>query len=248
MVYQLVLIILLIAIVVVVLLLLRSRRVTTTASPGATAMAVADGLPLMPVKPTPREITFDGCPPGGDGHDTALNRLKNRVDEGAYVSVPFDTIARLPWPPTVENRVRARWRAADRTTVARYEGIPVSVEGYVAGVKVEGPEATNCHGADTKYRDWHIWLTSAPTRDRSGSIVVEVTPRVRAQHPAWRIGRVRTLARDSSRVRISGWLMLDPEHPEQLGKTRGTIWEIHPVMRIDVQRQGRWVALDSMRP
>jgi hypothetical protein len=35
-------------------------------------------------------------------------------------------------------------------------------------------------------------------------------------------------------------LMLDPEHPEQLGKTRGTLWEIHPVMRIEVRRGGRW--------
>jgi len=39
---------------------------------------------------------------------------------------------------------------------------------------------------------------------------------------------------DSLAVRISGWLMLDPEHPDQLGKTRGTIWEIHPVMKLKV--------------
>ena len=45
-------------------------------------------------------------------------------------------------------------------------------------------------------------------------------------------------------VRISGWTMLDPEHPDQVGKTRGTIWEIHPVMRLDVmQAGGGWRAL-----
>ena len=44
---------------------------------------------------------------------------------------------------------------------------------------------------------------------------------------------------------VSGWLMLDPEHPDQVGKTRGTIWEIHPVMRMEVEQQGRWVPLDS---
>jgi hypothetical protein len=46
-------------------------------------------------------------------------------------------------------------------------------------------------------------------------------------------------------VRISGWTMLDPEHPDQVDNTRGTIWEIHPIMQIEVQQQGRWVALDD---
>jgi hypothetical protein len=38
--------------------------------------------------------------------------------------------------------------------------------------------------------------------------------------------------------------MLDPEHPEQLGKTRGTLWEIHPIMKMEVERGGRWVDLE----
>jgi len=33
--------------------------------------------------------------------------------------------------------------------------------------------------------------------------------------------------REQQHVRVSGWLMLDPEHPDQVSKTRGTIWEIH---------------------
>jgi hypothetical protein len=40
--------------------------------------------------------------------------------------------------------------------------------------------------------------------------------------------------------------MLDPEHPDQVGKTRGTIWEIHPVMKIEVEQDGKWVMLDSI--
>ena len=48
------------------------------------------------------------------------------------------------------------------------------------------------------------------------------------------------------RVRISGWLMLDPEHPDQVGKTRGTIWEIHPIMQIEVNQNGQWTPLDKL--
>ncbi|HEX6536711.1 MAG TPA: hypothetical protein VF041_19140 [Gemmatimonadaceae bacterium] len=261
-VWQLALILLVIAAILAAVFILRSRHAraganaanaanaapTTTASAAGTVTMAGDGgLPLMPVKPTPKEITFDGCPPVGDGGDAELNRLKNRVDEGNWVPVRFDDIAKLPWPRSVERAPRRRWSAADRRAVGRFEGIPVSVEGFVAGAKVEGPETPNCHGAASKYRDWHVWLAPAPGKDRRGSIVVETTPRVRTQHPEWRISALRVAAKRGERVRISGWLMLDPEHPDQVGRTRGTIWEIHPILRIDVRRGSAWVPLDGAR-
>jgi hypothetical protein len=43
-----------------------------------------------------------------------------------------------------------------------------------------------------------------------------------------------------SRLRISGWLMLDTEHPDQLGKTRVTLWGIHPVTKIEVWSDQEW--------
>ena len=106
--------------------------------------------------------------------------------------------------------------------------------------KAGGPEATNCHGADASFRDWHLWLAPTPGKDRRRSIVVETTPAVRANHPTWSLNAIHKLVRDSTLVRVSGWLMLDPEHPEQLGKTRGTLWEIHPVMKIEMFIDGNW--------
>jgi len=41
--------------------------------------------------------------------------------------------------------------------------------------------------------------------------------------------------------------MLDPEHPDQVGKTRGTIWEVHPVMKIEAFADGRWTNIDDLR-
>jgi hypothetical protein len=49
------------------------------------------------------------------------------------------------------------------------------------------------------------------------------------------------------RVRVSGWVLMDQEHPDQLGKTRGTLWEIHPVMQFEVQQGNQWIALDEVR-
>jgi hypothetical protein len=71
---------------------------------------------------------------------------------------------------------------------------------------------------------------------------------VRAKHANWRTDVLGQIAKKDVRVRVSGWLMLDPEHPDQVGKTRATIWEIHPVMRVDVQQNGKWVALDDYNP
>lgn len=202
-------------------------------------------LPDLPQKPSPQEMaSFNGCPPQGDGGDPALNRLKNRVDDaGAYYPVLFDAVEKLPWPKGIERKDHDKWSAGDAAQVAKYEGIPISIEGYLADAKQQGPESTNCHGNTPEMSDWHVWLVKDPGDDRSGSIVVETTPRVRPSHPSWTLKALEDFAKNRQRVRISGWLMLDPEHPDQVGKTRGTIWEIHPIMKIEVQEGGSWKPL-----
>jgi hypothetical protein len=42
---------------------------------------------------------------------------------------------------------------------------------------------------------------------------------------------------------MTGWLTFDQEHNEQVGKTRGTLWEVHPVTRVQVLEDGKWVML-----
>ena len=224
-----------------------SERRVVQSSAGVTP-ARTDRPPTTPRRPVPESPGFAGCPGDGDGGDRELNRFKNRVDTAAWVPTPFATILDLGWPPAIVRRSRATWSRSAARRVASSEGRAVVVEGYFVGAKVEGPESTNCHGAESKFRDWHLWLASSPGKDRRRSIVVETTPVIRARHPEWKIGDIHRLVRDSTRVRVSGWLLLDPEHPDQLGKTRGTLWEIHPVMRIEVWTEGRWreISRDSV--
>jgi len=56
-------------------------------------------------------------------------------------------------------------------------------------------------------------------------------------------------------VRISGWLMFDPDHPSMIldptnpnisGKFRVTLWEVHPITKIEVWQNGAWVDLESL--
>ena len=216
-----------------------------SAQPSGPQPGAPGALPETPNKPKPTEITFQGCPPAGDGGDSVLNDLKNRVDSGSYVPVLFDAVEMLKWPAAIERQRHSNWSASDAAQVARYEGDAISVEGYLAGAREEGPESPNCHGADLEQHDFHLWLTKSAGQDRTAAIVVEMTPRVRQKHASWRIDVLTGVSSARSRVRVSGWLMLDPEHPDQLGKTRGTIWEIHPILQLEVQQQGRWVPLDD---
>src|SRR5204863_8648084 len=97
---------------------------------------------------------WEGCAVAGDGGDPALNRLKNRTDSSKtyYATSAADMIA-LP-KPVAKKTMRAKWDAAAKRVQRRYEGIPVQVEGFLAvqgkihGVREEGPESPNCHGAD----------------------------------------------------------------------------------------------------
>ncbi len=241
-VYQLVLIIIALAIIAFVLYTCARRA----ASPPGTSTAASG--PFAAPKPAPVELPdFQGCPPNGDGGDRSLNLLKNRIDSAtAYVPMSAEAILQLTWPRGAENSARARWSVLERAEVSRREGTPVVVEGYIAGAKVEGPESTNCHGKDSRFRDWHIWLTAANGDPRSRSVVVETTPRVRAMHPTWKSSALHRAQREGTRVRVSGWLLLDQEHPEQLGKTRGTLWEIHPITKIELARGVAWHSLDAV--
>jgi hypothetical protein len=214
----------------------------------AQAVLQAGDLPDLPVKPTPQSSTFNECPPDGSGGDTILNRRKNREDVAEkWFPVAFHTILDLPWPRSVDRKLRLGWRDSAKAQVAKYEGTPVAVEGFVALARLEGPEQCNCRSRDQSMRDVHIWLTAEPGGDRDESIIVEVTPRIRAKHASWTPDALINLGKAETHVRISGWLLLDQEHPEQLDQTRGTLWEIHPVMEIEVRKNNQWVKLDESR-
>lgn len=233
--YTLLFLALLILVVVAVVFVARRTAAPTTPEPGA----ISGSAP----KPKPVADYFEGCPPSGDGGDPVLNTLKNRIDEGVWASTTISDLMALRWPPNIENQPRSRWSGADKVEVARYEGSPVQVEGYLLNAKRMSPESCNCHSV--RNVDFHIWLADDPNKDRTQSIVIEVTPRVGEHHPQWTIQRIGQIARNRERVRISGWLMMDPEHPDQIGKTRGTIWEIHPVMQIETRSLTGWRALDD---
>jgi hypothetical protein len=202
-------------------------------------------LPEMSEKPRPILESFNGCPPEGDDPDESeQNRLKNRSDEGNWIPVTFDAVASLGWPKGAERRFRRHWSPADMGAIAHWEGIPISIEGYLAGTRLSGPESCNCHGRESDMRDYHMWLVKSAGDERGTSMVCEPTPRARARHPGWTVSALQQLAREQIRVRLSGWLFFDPEHPDQIGKTRGTLWEIHPVMKIEIQRGGEWIAME----
>jgi len=212
--------------------------------PATVAQPMGD-LPNLPDKPQPKQITFDNCPPEGVGGDNELNLLKNRVDAGNYVPVSFDTLTTLTWPKNVEQRNTKDWSSDSRAFIAQYAGIPIVVEGYFASLKEAAPQAANCNLPNSGNKDWSIFLTKNARDELSQAVIVSVTPRVRADHK-WTFDLLRsTVISDHLLVRVSGWLLFNPEHPEDVGKTRATLWEIHPVMQIEIFNNGRWITLDK---
>ena len=182
------------------------------------------------------------CPIEGRGGDPELNRLKNRTATSSqYASMTIAQLASLPMPRGVSRRHRSKWPSSTLAIVSPLEKKAVTVEGRLVGVSLSGPEACNCKDKDE--RDFHLWLAPPETDEKADALVVEVTPRVRAENPAWSLKNLRRFVESGARIRISGLLFLDPEHPEQLGKTRRSLWEVHPILRIEVFTSGIWRAL-----
>jgi hypothetical protein len=83
------------------------------------------------------------------------------------------------------------------------------------------------------------------------AVIVETTPRIRSLHHWDPTVLDKWVGSSGKPVRITGFLMLDPEHRNQVGQYRGTVWEIHPITNIEVCNttscgDSDWVALDQV--
>lgn len=101
------------------------------------------------------------------------------------------------------------------------------LKGVLFTYKHEGPESCNCHSKTR--RDFHIWITEPGARNRRNAVIVELSPPEQDLHPDVAASLPALKGRI---VCATGWLFFDPEHPSQLGKTRWTLWEVHPVTDI----------------
>jgi hypothetical protein len=227
------------------------RRAIASGRPAATD-GIVSSIPPNWDKPDPNTTTFDGpdghCGPTGDGGDTVTNQRKNRTDEpAAYHDVTWGAVQALPYP--VAGKSLDKWTPDQLAQIEPYQGIAVSVVGYLAALKPQNHgsgESTNCHFTNSEEVDWHVALVENAGDAESTSIVVETTPRVRKQHPTWTPGALTPWVKSDAPVRISGWVMMDPEHRAHLGRYRSTLWEVHPIMKIEVFQDGQWVDLDHL--
>jgi hypothetical protein len=199
------------------------------------------------------------CPAQGDGQgDPALTVEKNRFtgpslsDISSDIATPANIInlaqpselkpmeQRASWPnDTAVNQLKTR------------EGQAVTIVGYLVGAKEEntgGGESCNCHKPQVLF-DYHLYMADQPGVPIAKAVVVEMTPRWRAVNPSWGTadnsfaGFTTIKGLVNQQVRVTGWLLFDEEHLNQVGVYRATVWEIHPVTTFEYQKGGNWVKL-----
>jgi len=215
--------------------------INLTAVSLSTVPRAAVDLGLLPTAPAPG---YMNCPETGEGGDTILNQLKNR-SQPAEPSRPttIDEILHLPSSTQLgHTNPRSDWSPQNLNLVGQFEKTGATVEAYLRRVRQEGKGHCNCERLDLN--DFNMWIIANPNSLPAKSVVVEATPRWRGANPNWNLQVLQHLVAQHSRVRITGWLLFDQEHPEQLHATlkqpiiRGTLWEIHPVAKIEVFSNG----------
>jgi hypothetical protein len=208
-----------------------------SAAPADAALAIDDTWE----KPAPITGTFTlnakTCGPTGSGskRDKDSNRRKNRTDiPREYHTVTWQAIATLAYPASP--RSREDFTAEQLAMIAKYEGVAVQTVGYIVAIKPQASntESCNCAWKGESATDWHIALVEHPGDGEKTSIVVEPTPRIKKHHPKWKPKNLTPWLNNDLPVRISGWLLFDPQHTNDLKKYRSTLWEIHPITKIEV--------------
>jgi hypothetical protein len=202
-------------------------------------------------KPTPNKSRLGSCGWfGSPGADQETNRRKNRTDlPGQYHAVAFTALTDLDWPHDASTR-RDRWTADQLNVIAPYEGEALTVTGFIVALRPQAnnSETTNCGESGEENTDWHIALVGEFGDKEPEAVVVETTPRIKRKHPNWAPKNLKPFVDQPDSVRVSGYLLFDPVHKGHLGKYRRTLWEIHPIHRIEVWHGGRWTDLDDFQP
>jgi hypothetical protein len=184
----------------------------------------------------PCAADLEHCPNVGcGGGDILLNPKKNILAiPSSYEVITFDDFRHLQEesPTTwVEGQSRAEVEQLG-------EGNPVMLTGYLYGAHSGSPETCNCRLSGEENNDYHLNILENDIDPQTASIVVEMMPKFRKGKPDWSLATLNGLppAPNKTRplVRVSGYLLFDSEHVLRSGGERATIWEIHPVVKMEV--------------
>lgn len=227
---------------------------TTTTTPTSTNVIIADTISTAWDRPVPNQTHFtnqDGtdCGPAGTGTDIETNTRKNRNDQIVTShDVSWSAVRALPDLINEHHRELKDFSPAGKALVKSYEGIPVRVIGYIKVIKPQtgNEETTNCASSAEPDTDWHIALVQNAHDAEKTSFVIETTPRIRASHPKWTPAALADWTDTDKQVRVTGYLLYDPEHRAHMGRYRASLWEVHPIVTFEVLKNGAWVSLDNL--
>src|SRR6185437_5137424 len=203
---------------------------------GALTLAAASALPSN--TPTPAEL--HGCTPEAAGGDPALNALKDRITQvrdpaSASIQQVFDFSA----PSILTDLPRAKSPEPDRGLAAAHDQSGVVVTGYLVAATFRPNETWNCRNA--RWRDIRLILADSPQPASTDTLFAVVTPAWQDANAAWDQPTLRKLAAARSKIRITGWMLYANDDAVDLTRGRRTLWEIHPVTRIEIATtDGGW--------
>jgi hypothetical protein len=221
----------------------------------ATAPNPEDSISETWDKPAPNKTTFTGpdgqCPWNGNKSDPDTFVRKNRSDvpgSNQIHDVKWSAIHDLQFP--TDKPLRVNWSPAHLQEIAKYEGVAVRTVGYLVAIKPQNGhgEGTNCGFSLASETDTHLALVGDVGDAEKNSVVIEFTPRFLKLHPRWTKALLSKYVDTNVPVRITGWLMLDPDHRNHLGRFRYTLWEIHPITKIEVFEGNSWKDTDALTP
>jgi hypothetical protein len=168
---------------------------------------------------------------------TWSDKNKDRVPFGGPNSLPGDRddlkdVYKVPDGPRV-----------GEGSLVRYVGF-ISHPRYSNTKKKGGKgEAVNCNLLDDEHNDIHLDLVRKPGENACLSVTAEIIPHYRPR--AWEVDMLIKVMSNNLPVRFTGHLFFDGVHhpctlssdgkvTKRASPPRITLWEIHPVYRIDV--------------
>lgn len=130
------------------------------------------------------------------------------------------------------------------------EGTVVYFIGYIEEVKysnVSDGEAVNCKKSGAVNNDIHIELIEKKTEtEKCQRISAEISPHYRPI--SWTVENLKEIEHQQLKIKLTGHFFFDASHgacPDSDSGYRASSWEIHPVYRVEVYVNKKWIDLDE---
>ncbi|HXN06764.1 MAG TPA: hypothetical protein VN944_06850 [Nitrospiria bacterium] len=179
------------------------------------------------------------CLPAETGGEES--RVRPKTVPKKFEAMDVNQFLQALTPNLKTSKYRKFFSPAQNEYLEKNENRAITLEGFLLDFSQEMEAEVPCKSPAKK--ELRLWVGAGPVQAKSYAVLVELPIHSKDKQDRAKLGRLQVALKRNTKIKISGWVLYNPENPDQYGRIRGTLWEISPITRIEIWENGKWKEL-----